>query len=93
MKETLVQVAWAAARSKKSYFSAYYHRLKARIGPKKAIIAVARRIAVCIYWVLRRRQKYYDLGANFVDKNSVARKLSYHKMKVQELETTILHNI
>jgi len=57
-----------------------------RCGAQKAIIAVARRLAVCIYWVLKRRQKYYDLGVNFVDKHAIQNKLSYYKRKIQELE-------
>ena len=84
-----MQIAWCAVRSKKSYFCTYYHRLKARLGPQKAIIAVARKLAVCIYSVLKRRQKYYDLGANFNDKKSVKNKLDYYKRKVQELEITV----
>ena len=83
-----MQIAWCAVRAKKSYFCTYYHRLKTRLGPKKAIIAVARRIAVCIYLVLKRQEKYYDLGANFVDKKSIKNKLNYYKRKILELETT-----
>ena len=35
LKSMLVQVAWAAARTKKSYFHAQYHRIKSRRGHKK----------------------------------------------------------
>src|SRR3546814_5257232 len=41
LKTTLVQCAWAAARTRGSYFQAQFHRLKGRHGPKKAICAVA----------------------------------------------------
>src|SRR5262249_979849 len=41
LKTTLVQTAWCATRAKKSYLRAQFLRLKARLGPRKAIVAVA----------------------------------------------------
>ena len=41
LKTLLVQSAWAAVRTKASYPHVLFHRLKARHGPKKAIVAVA----------------------------------------------------
>src|SRR4051812_8221685 len=41
LKTLLVQAAWAAVRVKASYHNALFHRLKARRGPRKAIVAVA----------------------------------------------------
>ena len=38
LRATLQEVAWAAVRTKKSYYRALYHRLKGRGGPKKAIV-------------------------------------------------------
>ena len=45
LKTTLVQCAWAATRKKDSYLHALFHRIKARRGPKKAIVAVAPRFS------------------------------------------------
>jgi transposase len=41
LKTTLVQCAWAAKNKKDSYLQAQFYRIKARRGPKKAIMAVA----------------------------------------------------
>ena len=41
LKTTLVQCAWAAVKKKDSYLQAQFYRIKARRGPKKAIMAVA----------------------------------------------------
>jgi transposase len=41
LKPMLIQCAWAAARTRNSYYQAQYLRLRARRGPKKAIVAVA----------------------------------------------------
>ena len=40
LKTTLAQCAWAAVKKKGSYLQAQFYRLKARRGPKKAIMAV-----------------------------------------------------
>jgi transposase len=41
----LVQSAWAAVKKKDSYLQAQFYRIKARRGPKKAIIAHERNVA------------------------------------------------
>ena len=41
LKTTLVQCAWAAVKKKDSYLQAQFYRIKARRGPKKAIMAVS----------------------------------------------------
>ena len=41
LKATLVQSAWGAVRTKDAYLRALYYRIRARRGPKKAIVAVA----------------------------------------------------
>jgi transposase len=55
LKTTLVQCAWAATRVKNSYLNALFHRIKARRGPKKAIVAVAASILTAIYQHAQRR--------------------------------------
>ena len=67
LKTTLVQCAWAAARTKGSYLQAQFHRIRARRGPKKAIIAVAASILTAIYHMLKDGTMYHDLGPNHFD--------------------------
>lgn len=62
LKSTIVSCAWAAARKKDSYYRAQFLRLKARRGPKKAIIAVAASILTAVYYMLRDGTHYQDLG-------------------------------
>ena len=52
LKTTLVQCAWAAVKTKDSYLQAQFYRIKARRGPKKAIMAVAVSILTAIYHML-----------------------------------------
>jgi transposase len=63
----LNQAAHAAARSKGTYLSAQYHRLAARIGKKKAIVAVGHSILVIAYHLIKRHELYRELGADYFD--------------------------
>jgi transposase len=70
LKTTLVQCAWAAVKKKDSYLQAQFHRIKARRGPKKAIMAVAASILTAIYHMLKDGTMYQDLGRNYFDRRS-----------------------
>lgn len=63
LKTTLVSAAWAAVRVKDSYLQAQFHRLRARRGAKKAIMAVAASMLTAAYHMLKNGLEYKDLGA------------------------------
>jgi transposase len=67
LKTTLIQCAWAASRTKRSYLQAQYLRIRSRRGPKKAIGAVAASILTAAYHMLKNGTLYQDLGANHFD--------------------------
>ena len=67
LRTGLVQAAHAAVRKKGSYLSAQYHRLAARRGKKRAIVAVAHSILVMAYHILSRQEPYRELGGNYFD--------------------------
>jgi transposase len=78
LKTILVQAAWAAVRVKDSYYRALFVRLKARRGPKKAIVAVAASMLTAMYHMIRRRTPYKNLGADHfdqLDRESAKRRL------------------
>jgi transposase len=60
LRTTLVQVAWAASRTKETIFSACYHRWAKRMGSKKALVAVAHKILVVVYHLLKDRTDYRE---------------------------------
>ncbi len=62
-----MEAAWAAVRTKGSYLAAQYHRLAARRGAKRAIVAVAHTMLVTIYHMLSGGTSYHDLGANYFE--------------------------
>jgi len=58
-----VQCAWSAVRMKAGFWRATFAKLRARLGPKKAILAIARKILVALYHMLRDRVPYRDPDA------------------------------
>jgi transposase len=68
LKTVLVQAAWPASTKRNSYLRAQFQRLKARRGPKKAIVAVAASILTAAYHMLRTGAEYHDLGAGHFDR-------------------------
>jgi transposase len=64
LKPLLVQCAWGAVRTKGTYLQAQFFRIKARRGPKKAILAVAASMLTAIYHMLKNDTHYVDLGPN-----------------------------
>jgi transposase len=73
LKTTLVQAAWAAARSKSGYLHAQFLRIKSRRGPKKAIIAVAASMLTAAYYMLRDDVDYRELGNDYFDRADKAK--------------------
>ena len=64
LKRTLSQTAWAAARTRGSYFQAQHRRLTKRRGPKRATMAVAHSQLCTIYAMLKHGTTYVDLGGD-----------------------------
>lgn len=84
LRIALVEAAEAASRTKGSYLSAQYARIKGRHGHSKAIIAVAHSILVIAYHVLKRGQPYNELGGDyFIERQN---KDSYQRRLVKQLE-------
>jgi transposase len=60
LRTILVQVAWAASRTKETIFSACYHRWAKRLSKKKALVAVAHKFLVVIYHLLQDGTDYRE---------------------------------
>lgn len=71
LRQALIEAAHGAARSKNTYLGAYYQRLKKRMGSKKAIVALAHRILVIIYHLLKEQQSYRELGPAHADEQAL----------------------
>jgi transposase len=85
LKATLVQSAWAAARTKGSYLKALFHRIKARRGPKKAAIAVAASMLTAAYHMLKNGVEYQDLSESHFAKSDPAKLVKRYIKRLNEL--------
>ena len=85
LKQTLVQCAWAAARTKRSDFHGTYQRLKARRGHKRALIAVAHAMLTTIWHLLHRGSDYCDLGHTHPQAPDPARLTRHLVQRLQQL--------
>jgi transposase len=85
LKTILVQAAWCATRAKNTYLRAQFHRIRARRGPKKAIMAVAASILTAAYIMLRDGVEYRDLGHDYFDHLDKSKTTSRLVRRLQEL--------
>jgi len=60
LKTALVEAAWAAAYTKETYFKRRFGSLAARRGRKKALIAIAHKILVAAYFILKNKVDYQE---------------------------------
>ena len=78
LKSMLCEVAWAVAGKRKHYLSGWYWRLKQRIGAKRAIVALARKLLVIIYTMLKSNQPFDE--QKFLERKEVAEERRVDRM-------------
>jgi len=66
VKTKLCQCALAASHTKDTYLSSKYHGIKGRRGPQKATIATARHQIVSIFYMLKNKEPYRELGGDYL---------------------------
>jgi len=81
----MVQGAWSASRTKGTFFKARYHRLAARRGKKRAIVAVAHSMLVSAWHMLTFQQPYQELGSDYFDERKKESKVSYLVRRLEKL--------
>jgi len=86
LRTILVEAAEAASMKSGSYLQAQFSRLSRRIGRKKAIIALARRILEIIYHMLKTPDSVFqEKGAHFMHEEQKERAIRLHVRRLQEL--------
>jgi transposase len=83
LQRALIEAAHGAARTKKSYFSALYHRVAGRRGKKRALMAVGHSLLVTGYHMNTKQMDYKDLGNNYFDERN---KETVRRRMVKRLE-------
>jgi len=85
LRSLLVQVAWAASRTKGTYLASSYRRLAARRGRKRALVALGHTILVIIYHVLKKHETYQELGEDYLDRLQSKRLTHYYQKRLESL--------
>ncbi len=73
IRRLLLQSAWAITRKRDCHLTALFYRLTARLGVKKAIVAVAHQILTIVFHILRDQSSYRELGGDFFDQQHPVR--------------------
>ena len=81
----LTEAAWAATRTKNTFYNARYHKLAARRGKKRALIAVGHSLLKSVYHVLSEGEKYRELGAGHVINAQEQKRKTYLKKELELL--------
>jgi transposase len=85
LKVALTEAAWAATNKRGSYLRAQYHRLKARRGPKKAVVAVAASILTAAFFIIRDGVPYRDLGPDHFDRTDATKTIGRLVRRLKDL--------
>lgn len=85
LRAILGEVAWAIAHTKDNYLCAQYHRIARWRGKHKAIMAIAHTVLVIIYYVLRDKKPYTNLGADYFDQLDRTRVQLHHVRRLEQL--------
>jgi len=67
LRRVLLEGAWAASHKKDSYLRAFFFRMQYRKIWGKAIVALGHKLLTIIYSILKTKEPYYELGANYYD--------------------------
>lgn len=89
MKRVLNQVAHAAALKKGSFFQNLYRRLVVRMGPQKAIGALANRLCRLIWKILYEGVSYIEKGSAPLDPRAVRRRQQKVAAEFRKLGYTV----
>jgi transposase len=89
LRAILVQIAWAASRTKGSFFKEKFTKLCLRSNRKKALIAIACKMAVLIWNVLYYQEVYNPQKLIVYEPGKVQAKMDYHEKEFKRLGNLI----
>jgi len=89
LRTFLVQMAWAAARTKNTYLSSKYKSLVGRRGKKRAVIAVGHKILIAAYFIMKNKVGYNELGEEYLNNFRRDKLINYYKNQLQKLDPNV----
>lgn len=76
LRTIMIQAAWAAVKTKGSYYGAMYGRIMKRRGAGIAIVAVARKLLMNVWHMLSTGKAHHDLGADYYQRKENPEKVT-----------------
>ena len=89
LRTTLVICAQGASRAKGSFFAAQYSRLMIRRGKNRAKMAVAHSLLIAIYYIIRDRVPFHDLGEDYYNRFNTENKIKMYIKKLEDLGVSV----
>ena len=86
LRGTLTECSKAVVRTKGTYLSARYHRIKSRRGHAKATVATGHKILTAAYHVLNQGVPYNELGEEFFYRRDTENTERYRRRLIRQLE-------
>jgi transposase len=87
---TAFRMAASTLRTSNSYLGAKFRRLRSRLGPPKAITAMARTLAILFYRMIKFGQDYLDRGTEFYEQRQRDQQVQYLTKKAAQLGFQVL---
>lgn len=85
----MTEAAWAATRTKNTFFSERYHRIAARRGKKRARIAVGHSQLISVHIILSTGAGYHELGAQYMQAKIENKRKTYLSPELKKLGYTV----
>ena len=63
----LVEAGWGASRTKNTYLRSKYECLVEKKKKKRALIAVGHKILCAAYFIIKNKEPYLELGAEYLE--------------------------
>ncbi|MDF1575240.1 MAG: IS110 family transposase [Bacteroidales bacterium] len=86
LRRIIVQCAWAASRTKGSFYKTKFEQLCIRKSRKKALIAIARKLLTVVWHVLSEDEPFNPKFLPVYDPKRLQMKVNYHRKEIEKLE-------
>lgn len=85
LKPMLIECSWCATNLKECYLRRKYESLIGRRGKKRALVAVAHKILIAVYYILKDKISYKDLGYHYLDERKKTSQVKSYINKLKNL--------
>ena len=85
VKAVMTEAAWAATRTKNTFFSERYNRIAARRGKKRAMIAAGHSQLISVYLILSTRSRYHEHGTQYMQAKIEQKRKVYLSSELKKL--------